>query len=144
MRSRSRWNGVRSPHSASKRSRRAVYDGIASSDSQAASRACWAAAKSLVVGAVIRHILTAVVDVIGRLRKVGTKFLCVGPGAIVGVDDRRLRGGHARYRNAERRARDVIEPRHVEELDRVGVSAMLTADAELEIRTRLAPHPRGE
>ena len=60
------------------------------------------------------------------------------------VDDRRLRGRHARDRDPERRARHVVEPRHVEELDRVRVSPVLAADAELEVRPRLAPDPRRE
>jgi hypothetical protein len=51
IRSRSRWNGVRTALSASSRTRRAGYDGMASGDSHMASRACWAEAKSLTVGA---------------------------------------------------------------------------------------------
>src|SRR4051812_31256788 len=106
---------------------------MASSDSHAASRARWAAAKSEVVGAVIPRILTAAEPGIPRFRKVGTKSLGVGPGTIVRMDDRRLRRGDPRDRHPERRAGHVVEPRHVEELDRVGVSPVLAADAELEV-----------
>ena len=54
--------------------------------------------------------------------------------ALASASDRRLRRRHPRDRHAKRRARDVVEPGHVEELDRVGVSPVLAADAELEIR----------
>src|SRR3954452_25125074 len=114
---------------------------MASGDSQAASRACWAVAKSLTV-ADMPAILTGGAPGIAGLRKVGAKFLCVGPGIIVGVDDRGLGRGHARNRNPEGRAGDVVEARHVEELDRFGISSMLATDAELEIRPRLASDPR--
>src|SRR4051794_1949716 len=55
-----------------------------------------------------------------------------------------LRGGHARDRHAVRRAADVVESSHVEEGDRLRVAAVLAADAQLELRLRLAAGPGGE
>src|SRR5689334_17653584 len=52
-----------------------------------------------------------------------------------------LRGRHPGDRHAVRRAAHVVEPRHVEERDRVRVAAVLAADAELEVRLLLAPGP---
>ena len=54
IRSRSRWNGVRTPQSRSSRARRAGYDGVASSDSQLASQARWRSANSDGLTAVVR------------------------------------------------------------------------------------------
>src|SRR5271165_2613502 len=51
------------------------------------------------------------------------------------VGNRGLGRRHARDREPERGAADVIESRFVEEADRLRVPAMLTADAELEIWT---------
>src|SRR5512133_3995546 len=55
-----------------------------------------------------------------------------------------LRGRDARYRHAERRAAHVVEARHVEEVDRVRVAAVLAADADLQIGLGLAARPRRE
>jgi hypothetical protein len=52
--------------------------------------------------------------------------------APVGGADRRLGGGEPRDRHPVGRAGDVVEPGHVEELDRVGIAAVLAADPELE------------
>src|SRR5579883_1232091 len=52
--------------------------------------------------------------------------------------ERRLRGREARDRNAERRARDVVESDEVAELDRGRIAAVLAADAELEVLAHLA------
>src|SRR3954470_14593608 len=58
--------------------------------------------------------------------------------------DRRLRRGHPRDRQTERRARDVVQAGAVEEGDRVRVPAVLAADAELDVRAPLASAPDGE
>src|SRR6185503_5436581 len=60
------------------------------------------------------------------------------------VADRGLRRGHARDRHAVRGATHVVEPRHVEEVDRVRIAAVLAANAELEVRLVLASDPRGK
>jgi hypothetical protein len=57
---------------------------------------------------------------------------------------RGLGGGDAGDRHPEGRAADVVQAGHVEERDRVGVAAVLAADAELEVRARLAADPGGE
>src|SRR6202162_2286665 len=44
----------------------------------------------------------------------------------------------AGYRDSERAARDVVQAQLVAEVDRVGVSPMLSADSDLHLRTRLA------
>src|SRR2546421_11792263 len=56
--------------------------------------------------------------------------------------EHRLRGRHAGDRHPVRRAAHVVEPGHLEEGDRLGVAAVLAADAELEVRLRLATGPR--
>ena len=64
---------MRSPQSASSRARCGGYEGVASSDNHTDSRACWAAANSLIeVGAVTPPILTGAVVEISRLRTFGT------------------------------------------------------------------------
>src|SRR5215471_3770983 len=55
--------------------------------------------------------------------------------------ERGLSGGHTRHGYPVRRARHVVEPRVVEERDRDGVAAVLTAHPELELRVRLASEP---
>ena len=55
--------------------------------------------------------------------------------------DRGLRGRHPGDRHAVRRAAHVVEPGELEEADRVGVAAVLAADAELEVRLGLAAGP---
>ena len=57
------------------------------------------------------------------------------------VADRRLGRGHARDRHAVGRAAHVVEPGHVEEVDRLGVAAVLAADAQLQVRLLLAARP---
>src|SRR3954454_22607458 len=47
-----------------------------------------------------------------------------------------LRGREPRDRHAEGRAGDVVEPDPVEQVDRGGVAAVLSADAELELGPR--------
>src|ERR1700691_3388530 len=49
---------------------------------------------------------------------------------------RRLRGSKARNRHPKRRARYVIKSDLVTEHDRCGIAAMLTANAELDVRPR--------
>src|ERR1700754_2599032 len=61
--------------------------------------------------------------------------------AVAGMDDRRLGGGDPRNRHPERRARHVVQPGLVEELDRLRGAAVLAADAELEPRGGLAADP---
>ena len=56
-----------------------------------------------------------------------------------GLAERGLGGGKPRDRHAERRAGHVIEPDLVTEGDRGGIPAVLAANADLEIRPRLAP-----
>src|SRR4051794_3823782 len=51
---------------------------------------------------------------------------------------RRLRCGQPRDRHAVGRARNVIEPDLVAERHRSGIAAVLAANADLEIRPRLA------
>src|SRR6184192_648983 len=58
--------------------------------------------------------------------------------------ERRLGGRDARDRHAVRRAAHVVEPGQLEELDRLGIAAVLAADAELEVRLGLAAGPRRE
>ena len=53
--------------------------------------------------------------------------------------ERGVRGGQPGDRDAERRARHVVETDLVAERDRIGIAAVLAADAELEIGTRRAP-----
>ncbi len=57
---------------------------------------------------------------------------------------RRLRGGQARDRHAERRTRHVIEPDFVAKGDRGRIAAVLAANAELEIFTDFAAALRGD
>src|SRR6516165_640758 len=52
--------------------------------------------------------------------------------------DSGLRGRNARDRQAERRAADVVEAGVVEEADRTGISPVLAADAQLQIRAHAA------
>src|SRR6478672_5329099 len=52
--------------------------------------------------------------------------------------ERGLRGGEARDRHAEGRARHVVEPDAFAEVDRGGIAAMLAADSKLDARARLA------
>src|SRR5205823_760600 len=47
-------------------------------------------------------------------------------------------------RHPERRAAHVVESRHLEELDRLGIAPVLAADPQLEIGLRLASGPRGQ
>ncbi len=56
--------------------------------------------------------------------------------------ERGLCGGNPGDRHAVRRAADVVEPGELEEADRVGIAAVLAADAQLEIGAGLAPDPR--
>src|SRR5688572_18045880 len=57
---------------------------------------------------------------------------------------RRLRCRHAGDRDAVGRAAHVVEARHVEEANRLRVSAVLAAYAELQVRLRLAARPGAE
>src|SRR5512132_2109329 len=54
----------------------------------------------------------------------------------------RLSRGDARHRNAVGRARDVVDARMVEEVDGVGIAAVLATDAEGDLGVGLAPQPR--
>src|SRR5881392_659669 len=56
---------------------------------------------------------------------------------VTGLVERRLSRGEPRQRNAVRRAAHVVEAEPVAETDRARVSAVLTADAELQIGSRL-------
>src|SRR6185295_6849196 len=58
------------------------------------------------------------------------------------MGDLRLSRRHTGDRHPKRRAGDVVEPGHMEELDRLRIAAVLAADPELEPRMRLAPDPR--
>src|SRR3954452_18163837 len=58
--------------------------------------------------------------------------------------ERRLRCSHPRDRHAVGRTAHVVEPRHLEEPDRLRVAAVLAADAQLEVGVRLAAHPGGQ
>ena len=51
---------------------------------------------------------------------------------------RRLCRGEARDRHAVRRARHVVEADLMTERHRGGIAAVLTADADLDVRSRLA------
>ena len=53
-----------------------------------------------------------------------------------------LRRGEPRDRHAERRAAHVVQPGAVAELDRLGVAAVLAADADLEVRPRACGRAR--
>ena len=55
-----------------------------------------------------------------------------------------LRGGEAGDGDTERRAGDVVEAGALAEVDRVGIAAVLAADAELEIGPRPAPALDGD
>src|SRR5215212_1537469 len=81
-----------------------------------------------------------------RAAIVDSRRLPFTPGNLprLGVLLRRLGGGHPRDRHAVRRAAHVVEPGHLEEGDRLGVAAVLAADAELQVRLRLAARPRRE
>src|SRR5215216_5584682 len=122
IRSRSRWNGVRWSESGSSRTRRAGYDGVASGEWRASS------ARSI------------------RSRKDARASLVIGGRRFsqAGSAQSGLCGGHARDRHAVRRAAHVDEPGELEEGDRVGVAAVLAADAELQARPGLAPDPGGQ
>src|SRR3954451_900590 len=58
--------------------------------------------------------------------------------------ERSLGRGEAGDRHAERAARDVVQPDLVAQLDRVRVAALFAADAELDLRPRLAALLDGE
>src|SRR5437764_9879438 len=141
IRSRSRWNGVRSGESSSGWARRAGYDRAASGDSADSSSAAMrsgnseAAAVVVVVVAAIRTILPA--------RAAGG-----GPGhpsaGLPGRRHRRLRRRDPGDRHPERRAAHVVESRQLEELDRFRIAPVLAADPQLEIGLRLASGPRGQ
>src|SRR3954451_18175602 len=60
------------------------------------------------------------------------------------VRDGRLGGRHARDRHPVRRAAHVVEARHVEEGDRLGIAAVLAADSQLEAGLAPAPRPGRE
>src|SRR3954454_11968386 len=124
IRSRSRWNGVRSGESNSATALRAGYDRVASGPSQRSSCADMRSWKSM-------STLTAMRRIVPR-------------GEAESVRDGRLSGRHARDRHAVRRAAHVVEARHVEERDRIGVAPVLAADAQLQVRLRLAPRPGRE
>src|SRR4051794_18795820 len=62
----------------------------------------------------------------------------LGGGARAVAAEGGVRGREACDRNAERRARHVVEPDLVAERDRVGITAVLTADAELDCGSRRA------
>src|SRR5919106_5416134 len=67
-----------------------------------------------------------------RVRFIGGGILC---------SQRRLRGSNPGDRHPVRRAADVVEPGQLEERDRLGVAAVLAADAEPDLGLRLAPDP---
>src|SRR4051794_24267683 len=133
IRSRSRWNGVRSGESGSGTQRRAGYERVASGDSHACSHAWGRSWKCSAEGATVAMGLKC-------LSRPGREFAPLGR-PLAGLLDRRLRRGHARDRHAVRGAAHVVEPRHVEERDRVRVAAVLAADAELQVSLGFAPGP---
>src|SRR5262249_53733919 len=57
--------------------------------------------------------------------------------------ERRLRRGQTRDRYAIGRTADVVQPDLLEEMDRGRIAAMLTADAQLDARTRAAAELHG-
>src|SRR4051812_20646572 len=122
IRSRSRWNGVRSGESGSATARSAGYERAARGESQPASAAAILSWK--------------LVSTLMAMQPI------VAPRPASTVRDGRLRGSHARHRHAERRAAHVVEPRHVEEVDRARIAPVLAADPELQVGLRLAPGPR--
>src|SRR3954468_12760733 len=124
IRSRSRWNGVRGGESSSATALRAGYERVASGPSQRSSCADMRSWKSM-------STLTAMRGIVPR-------------GEAESVRDGRLGGRHARDRHPVRRAAHVVEARHVEEGDRLGIAAVLAADAQLEVRLGLASRPRSE
>src|SRR2546423_541052 len=139
IRSRSRWNGVRSGESSSGWARRAGYERAAScdsADSSAAAMRSWnsEAAAVVVVVAAIRTILPA--------RAAGG-----GPGYPSARLPRRrhrcLRRPPA-DRHPDRRAAHVVESRYLEDLDRLRIAPVLAADPQLEIGLCLAAGPRGQ
>src|SRR5436305_3382442 len=132
MRSRSRWNGVRSGESGSGRTRLAGYERVASGDSHACSHAWVRSWKCSAWGA------TVAMDP-DCLSGSGRNF---APACGLAVLERRLSRCHARDRDAVRRAAHVVEPGHVEEVDRVRVAAVLAAEAELKRGLGLAAGPR--
>src|SRR5215467_12706263 len=58
--------------------------------------------------------------------------------------DRCLSGRQPRDGNAERRRADVVEADLLEKLNRVGIAAVLAADAELDVFPRAAPLRNGD
>src|SRR5919202_6953306 len=125
IRSRSRWNGVRSGESGSGTARRAGYERAASGESERSSNAAMRSWK-------LSSTTVAIEAIVSPRPAAGS----------AGVRYRRLRRGHARDRDAVRRAAHVVKPGHVEEVDRLGVAAVLAADPELQLRLGLAPDPR--
>src|SRR5919199_5320950 len=127
MRSRSRWNGVRSGESGSGTARRAGYERAASGESERSSNAAMRSWK-------LSSTAVAIEAIVSPRPAAGS----------AGVRYRRLRRGHARDRDAVRRAAHVVEPGPVEEVDRLGVAAVLAADPELEVGLGLPAGPRRE
>src|SRR5579872_1793412 len=59
------------------------------------------------------------------------------------LSDRGLRGRQASHGNPKRAARHVVQAELVAEMDRVRVTTMLAAYADLQVRPRLAPFRHG-
>src|SRR5580658_9629472 len=80
----------------------------------------------------------------GRDRWSRPSFFRRMPGLLVSVDSAQLvfesclRRGEPRRKQTERRARNVVEPDAVAELDALRTAAMLTADAHLQVLPRVA------
>ena len=62
---------------------------------------------------------------------------------LAGVLDSSLRGGEAGDGDTERAAGDIVQADLVAELDGRGIAAVLTADAEVDVRVGLAAHLGG-
>src|SRR5438270_6435315 len=131
IRSRSRWNGVRRGESSSGATRRAGYERAASGDSVASSSA-------------LSRWWKSTLPVVTVARRVGAAGAAARRRRLLAVAGRRLSGRHAGDRHPVRRAAHVVEPRELEERNRLGVAAVLAADPELEVRLGLASGPRRE
>src|SRR5215208_2328837 len=102
----------------------------------------WLVDRAAPAGAAISRNRTAVRE--ERARMSGETHPNPKSGALARMGNRGLGRRDACDRHAVRRAAHVVEPRHVEEVDRVRVAPVLTADAELQVRLVLPPDPRGE
>src|SRR5688500_11101351 len=102
----------------------------------------WLVETAAPAGAAMSRNRTAVRE--ERARMPAQTLLRAKSGASTRMGYRGLSRGHPRDGHAVRRAAHVVEPRHVEEVDRVRVPAVLAADAELQVGLVLASDPRRE